>query len=96
MDVARFPPLLRGTLKQYIKLRLYPDIRSGYGIAMPDDAGFDRMVRAAIRTHQLVASHGTPAMQLLSRLLMMEIGFEIAARQDGDRPANDNPDEAED
>jgi len=63
---------------------------------MPDDAGFDRMVRAAIRTHQLMGSHGTPAMQLLSRLLLMEIGFAIAARDDDDRAANDNPDEAED
>jgi len=63
---------------------------------MPDDAGFDRMVRAAIRTHQLMGSYGTPAMQLLSRLLLMEIGFAIAARDDDDRAANDNPDEAED
>ncbi len=63
---------------------------------MPDDAGFDRMVRAAIRTHQLMGSHGTPAMQLLSRLLLMEIGFAIAARDYDDRAANDNPDEAED
>ena len=63
---------------------------------MPDDAGFDRMVRAAIRTHQLMCSHGTPAMQLLSRLLLMEIGFAIAARDADDRAANDNPDEAED
>ncbi|MCJ2022361.1 MULTISPECIES: hypothetical protein [unclassified Methylobacterium] len=63
---------------------------------MPDDAGFDRMVRAAIRTHQLMCSHGTPAMQLLSRLLLMEIGFAIAARPDDDRAANDNPDEADD
>lgn len=54
------------------------------------------MVRAAIRTHQLMGSHGTPAMQLLSRLLLMEIGFAIAARDDDDRAANDNPDEAED
>ncbi|MEL6065041.1 MULTISPECIES: hypothetical protein [unclassified Methylobacterium] len=63
---------------------------------MPDDAGFDRMVGAAIRTHALVKSHGTPARQLLSRLLLMEIGFEIAARRDADRAANDNPDAAED
>ncbi|WP_267358478.1 hypothetical protein [Methylobacterium sp. GC_Met_3] len=54
------------------------------------------MVRAAIRTHQLMCSHGTPAMQLLSRLLLMEIGFAIAARPDDDRAANDNPDEADD
>jgi hypothetical protein len=63
---------------------------------MPDEAGFDRMVRAAIRTHQLICSHGTPAMQLLSQLLLMEVGFEIAARRDGDGAANDNPDAAED
>jgi hypothetical protein len=63
---------------------------------MPDDAGFDRMVRAAIRTHQLMCSHGTPAMQVLSRLLLMEIGFAVAARDDDDGAANDNPDEAED
>lgn len=63
---------------------------------MPDDAGFDRMVRAAIDTHRLLQTHGTPAMQLLSRLLLLEIGREIAARPDGDGPANDNPDASED
>ncbi|MCJ2069844.1 hypothetical protein MKK75_13750 [Methylobacterium sp. J-030] len=63
---------------------------------MPDDAGFDRTVRAAIRTHQLLCSHGTPVMQLLSRLLLIEIGLEIAARQDSGGAANDNPDAAED
>lgn len=63
---------------------------------MPDDAGFDRMVRAAIDTHRLLHAHGTPLMKLLSRLLLVEIGREIAARPEGDGPANDNPDEAED
>ncbi|MCJ2087182.1 hypothetical protein MKK88_14475 [Methylobacterium sp. E-005] len=77
-------------------MRLYFVGRSRYGVAMPDDAGFDRTVRAAIRTHQLICSHGTPAMQFLSRLLLMEIGLEIAARDDSDRAANDNPDATED
>jgi hypothetical protein len=31
-------------------------------------------------------------MQLLSRLLLMEIGTEIAARRDAEAAANDNPD----
>ncbi|SDN41211.1 hypothetical protein SAMN05216360_10862 [Methylobacterium phyllostachyos] len=35
-------------------------------------------------------------MQLLSRLLLIQIGREIAARPDGEGPANDNPDETED
>jgi len=63
---------------------------------MPDDADFDRMVKVAIRAHQLLHAHGTPAMQLLSRLLLIEIGREIAARPDGEVPANDNPDETAD
>ncbi|MBE7203306.1 hypothetical protein ACLBX9_25470 [Methylobacterium sp. A49B] len=58
---------------------------------MPDDEGFDRLADAAIRVHRLTASHGTPAMQLLSRLLLMEIGTEIAARREADAAANDNP-----
>ncbi|MCJ2134132.1 hypothetical protein MKK69_08665 [Methylobacterium sp. J-026] len=62
---------------------------------MPDDDGFDRMVRAAIRAHRLMGSHGTPMMQLLSRLLLMEIGLALAARCEVDPAANDNPDETE-
>ncbi|MEE7439971.1 hypothetical protein SAMN02799625_02886 [Methylobacterium sp. UNC300MFChir4.1] len=63
---------------------------------MSDDDGFDRMVEATILAHQLVAAHGTATMQLLSRLLLMEIGTEIAARRDPDPAANDNPDALED
>ncbi|MEE7503381.1 hypothetical protein ACLBXO_05040 [Methylobacterium sp. C33D] len=62
---------------------------------MPDDDGFDRMVETTILAHQLVAAHGTATMQLLSRLLLMEIGTEIAARRDADTAANDNPDAVE-
>ena len=60
---------------------------------MPDDEGFDRLADVAIRAHSLAVSHGTPAMQLLSRLLLMEIGVEIAARREADAAANDNPQE---
>ncbi|MEE7451064.1 hypothetical protein MRF4_26555 [Methylobacterium radiotolerans] len=63
---------------------------------MSDDDGFDRMVEAAILAHQLVTAHGTETMQLLSRLLLLEIGTEIAARRGTDPAANDNPDAAED
>lgn len=63
---------------------------------MSDDDGFDRMVEATILAHQLVVAHGTATMQLLSRLLLMEIGAEIAARRDPDPAANDNPDALED
>ncbi|MGH1573966.1 hypothetical protein ACRAWG_29115 [Methylobacterium sp. P31] len=59
---------------------------------MSDDDGFDRMVEAAIGAHQLLVSHGTPTMQFLSRLLLSEIGVEIAARRDADAAANDSPD----
>ncbi|AIQ89821.1 protein of unassigned function [Methylobacterium oryzae CBMB20] len=50
------------------------------------------MVETAIAAHQLLALHGTSTMQLLSRLLLMEIGTEIAARRDAEAAANDNPD----
>lgn len=63
---------------------------------MPEDDGFDRMVRAAIHAHQLLGSHGTPVMQFLSRVLLIEIGRELAMRGESDAAANDNPDEAED
>ena len=63
---------------------------------MPDDDGFDRMARAAVRAHRLMASHGTPTLQLLSRLLLMESGLEMAARRDADAAANDNPDGPDD
>jgi hypothetical protein len=63
---------------------------------MPDDDGFDRMARAAIRAHRLMASHGTPTLQLLSRRLLMEIGLEMAARRDADAAAHDNPDRPDD
>lgn len=43
-----------------------------------------------------MASHGTPTMQLLSRLLLMEIGLEMAARRDADAAAHDNPDRPDD
>ena len=59
---------------------------------MSDEYGFDRMVETAIAAHQLLALHGTSTMQLLSRLLLMEIGTEIAARRDAEAAANDNPD----
>ncbi|MHB2207572.1 hypothetical protein [Methylobacterium sp. CM6257] len=62
---------------------------------MSDDDGFDRMVEATIGAHQLLVSHGTPTMQLLSRLLLTEIGAEIASRRDADAAANDNPDSPE-
>ena len=62
---------------------------------MPDDEGFDRLADAAIRAHRLAVSHGTSAMQLLSRLLLMEIGVEIAARREADAAANDNPQETD-
>jgi hypothetical protein len=63
---------------------------------MSDEDGFDRMVEAAIGTHQLLVAHGTPTMQLLSRLLLMEVGAEIAAQSDADAAANDNPDGLDD
>jgi hypothetical protein len=56
-------------------------IQPGYCTAMSDDDGFDRMVEATILAHQLVAAHGTATMKLLSRLLLMDIGTEIAARR---------------
>ena len=58
---------------------------------MPDDEGFDRLADAAIRVHRHAVSYGTPAMQLLSRLLLIEIGVELAARREADAAANDNP-----
>jgi hypothetical protein len=70
-------------------------IQPGYCPAMSDDDGFDRMVEAAIAAHQLLAAHGTSTMRLLSRLLLMEIGTEIAARRDSGTAANDNPDAVE-
>lgn len=63
---------------------------------MSDDDGFDRMVEATIAAHHLLVSNGTATMQLLSRLLLLEIGTAIAARRDADAAANDNPDAPED
>ncbi|GJE11649.1 MULTISPECIES: hypothetical protein [Methylobacterium] len=60
---------------------------------MPDDEGFDRLADAAIRAHRLAVTYGTPAMQLLSRLLLTEIGVEIAARREAASADNDNPNE---
>jgi hypothetical protein len=51
----------------------------------------NRMVEAVIGAHTLLLTYGTPTMQLLSRLLLMEMGVELAARRDGGA-ANDNPD----
>lgn len=59
---------------------------------MSDEDGFDRMARAAIRVHRLVGSHGTPMMQFLARLLLMEIGAAIAAQGEAGA-ANDNPEQ---
>lgn len=58
---------------------------------MPDDDGLDRVADAAIRLHRLTAEFGTPAMQNLSRLLLMEVGAALAAQRDRDEAANDNP-----
>jgi hypothetical protein len=58
---------------------------------MPDDDGLDRVADAAIRLHRLTTAYGTPAMQLLSRLLLMEVGTALADRRGTDAVANDNP-----
>jgi bacterioferritin (cytochrome b1) len=62
---------------------------------MSNEDGFDRMARAAIRAHRLMALHGTPMMQHLSRLLLLEIGREIAAKREAGA-ANDNPEASDD
>ncbi|GJE49115.1 hypothetical protein GOFOIKOB_2149 [Methylobacterium tardum] len=62
---------------------------------MSNEDGFDRMARAAIRAHRLMALYGTPMMQHLSRLLLLEIGREIAARREAGA-ANDNPETSDD
>ncbi|MCJ2090922.1 hypothetical protein MKK67_00130 [Methylobacterium sp. J-072] len=51
------------------------------------------MVDAAIAAHELLLAHGTSTMQLLSRLLLIEVGAEIALRRDAETAANDNPDD---
>ncbi|MCJ2140918.1 hypothetical protein [Methylobacterium sp. E-066] len=60
---------------------------------MSEDDGFGRMVDAAIAAHELLLAHGTSTMQLLSRLLLIEVGAEIALRRDAETAANDNPDD---
>jgi hypothetical protein len=68
-------------------------IQLGSCAAMSEDDGFSRLVEAVIATHALLLAHGTPTMQLLSRLLLIEIGAEIALRSDLETAANDNPDD---
>lgn len=60
---------------------------------MLEDDGFSRLVEAVIATRALLLAHGTPTMQLLSRLLVIEIGAEIALRSDLETTTDDNPDD---
>jgi hypothetical protein len=84
---AHFP---RPRSNSGLAFRLYARIQLSDPAAMSNEDGFDRMARAAIRAHRLTALHGTPMMQLLSRLLLLEIGLEIAAKREAGA-ANDNP-----
>ena len=76
-----------------LSFRLYAWLQLGFRGVMREDEGLDRLADAAIRLHRLAMSYGTPPMQLLSRLLLVELGVELAARRDADAAANDNPQE---
>lgn len=45
------------------------------------DEWLDRTAEAILTAHKLITEHGTPGMQALSRLLLMEVGQEIADRE---------------
>jgi hypothetical protein len=54
------------------------------------DEWLDRTAEAILTAHRLVIEHGNPRMQALSRLLLMEIGKEIAAGEREHDCANDD------
>ncbi|MCJ2015825.1 hypothetical protein MKK84_00020 [Methylobacterium sp. E-065] len=54
------------------------------------DEWLDRTAEAILTAHRFVIEHGNPRMVALSRLLLMEIGSEIASREREPDCANDD------
>jgi hypothetical protein len=59
------------------------------GDETPPDADFDEMAKACITNHDAVMRHGSPEMQLASKLLLFSLGEELVRRDQVKQPAND-------
>jgi len=48
---------------------------------MSEEGEINTLVEACVKTHELVKAYGTPEMQATMRMLLFQIGQEVARRQ---------------